>query len=97
MLNEIKAKEENMEKFKFVIKDENGLHARPAGAITSLSKGFKSEISVFCDGKEADAKRLLSLMSLGATCGKTLDFEIWGEDEKTAREELERICKEKLG
>ncbi len=92
-----KAKEEIMKEFKFKIADKNGLHARPAGAITSIAKQFKSEILVFCDGKEADAKRLLSLMSLGAVSGKELSFEIVGEDEEEALSSMKKVCKEKLG
>ena len=86
-----------MKEFRFVIEDKNGLHARPAGAIASSAKQFKSDISVECDGKEGDAKRLLSLMSLGATVGKELHFEISGTDEEAALLEMEKICKEKLG
>lgn len=86
-----------MKKFTLTIKDKNGLHARPAGVITSCAKQFKSAITVTMEGKEADAKRLLSLMSLGATCGKELEFEIVGKDEEEALLELEKISKEKLG
>ncbi len=86
-----------MKEFKFVILDKNGLHARPAGAIASVAKGFESKITICCDGKEADAKRLLSLMSLGATTGKELRFEIEGKDEEETIMAMEKICKEKLG
>ena len=86
-----------MKKFKFIIIDKNGLHARPAGMIASKAKQFKSDIFVYCDEKQADAKRLLSLMSLGAVSGKTLVFEIVGDDEEAASLEIEKICKEKLG
>ncbi|MBQ8546244.1 MAG: HPr family phosphocarrier protein [Clostridia bacterium] len=86
-----------MKEFKFVIKDKNGLHARPAGTITSVAKTFSSKINVICGEKQADAKRLLSLMSLGAVVGKELHFEISGEDEDKASEALEKVCKEKLG
>lgn len=86
-----------MREFKFIIQDKNGLHARPAGAITSVAKSFSSKINVICGEKQADAKRLLSLMSLGAVAGKELRFEISGEDEEKASEALEKACKEKLG
>lgn len=86
-----------MKEFKFIIQDKNGLHARPAGTITSVAKNFSSQIDVFCEGKQADAKRLLSLMSLGAVVGKELCFEISGEDEDQASEALKKVCTEKLG
>lgn len=86
-----------MKEFVFKILDKNGLHARPAGAISAKAKEFSSKITVSTDEREADAKRLLSLMSLGAVSGKELHFHISGEDEEKALEEMKKICFEKLG
>lgn len=79
------------------IKDEHGVHARPAGAIVSCAKKFASEITIRKDGREANAKRLLSVMGLGAKCGELLEFFIDGNDEESAAVELERVCRETLG
>ena len=86
-----------MKELKFVIKDKIGLHARPAGAISATAKCFISNIVVECGGKKADTKRLLSLMSLGATNGMELVFKIEGEDENKAYDAIKEICEEKLG
>lgn len=86
-----------MRELKFKIIDKVGLHARPAGAISAGAKCFKCNIEVECDGKMADAKRLLSLMSLGATSGKILTFKFDGEDEDKAYLAIEMILNEKLG
>ena len=86
-----------MREFRFIIKDKIGLHARPAGAISAMAKCYKSEISVSFGEKKADAKRLLSLMSLGATNGSELVFKINGEDENEAENAIKEICTEKLG
>ena len=75
----------------YIVKAKNGLHARPAGKLSTLAKTFKSEIKIKSKDKEADAKRLLSVMSLGATCGTKLTFIISGEDEKQASKELSSI------
>ena len=48
-----------MEQFTFVIKDKNGMHARPAGAFVNEAKKFSSSVTVIKDGKEANGKRLL--------------------------------------
>ena len=84
-----------MRSFKFTIEEKNGLHARPAGMISSESKKFKSQITIKNGEKEADGKRLLSVMALGARLGSTLEFIIDGEDEEIAeaaiRSVLERI------
>ena len=58
-----------MKEFTYSIEDKNGMHARPAGALANCAKRYTSSVKVFANGKEADAKRLLSLMSLGAVCG----------------------------
>ena len=81
-----------MREFRYVVEDKNGLHARPAGMLAAVCKTFESEIKVDALGKEADGKRLLSLMSLGAKCGTELHFKINGSDEvlaeKTIKEHL---------
>ena len=67
-----------MQSFDYTLGCVGGLHARPAGAIVSAAKRFSSDILIrklSPDGaKEADAKRLISLMSLGARKGDTITF-----------------------
>ena len=72
-----------------VITNASGLHARPAGQLATFAKRFSSDIRVKANGKEADGKRLLSLMSLGATHGTELCFCITGDDEEHAQTALE--------
>ena len=86
-----------MKEFHYTIKDPNGMHARPAGKLATFAKQFDASITVRYLEKEADAKRLLSLMSLGASCGGELHFCIDGKEEARAAEALERFCKESWG
>ena len=72
------------------VKDEHGIHARPAGVLVNCAKKFSSEITVKKGDKEANAKRLLSVMGLGAKHGETLEFIIEGNDEKEAETKLLR-------
>jgi phosphocarrier protein len=81
-----------MKQFSYQIEDPNGMHARPAGALATFAKRFVSDIRISAGEKEADAKRLLSLMSLGATLGTVLQFSVTGEDEELAARELEQFC-----
>lgn len=85
-----------MKEFKYTVNDKNGLHARPAGMLAGLLKGYDSHITVSAMGKEADGKRLLSLMSLGARYGTELIFTINGTDEEIVYEALKKHCEEKL-
>ncbi len=81
-----------MKQFTCKIKDENGMHARPAGMLATFAKRFDSNIRVMANGKEADGKRLIALMSLGATHGAELTFIIEGSDEETAAESIKEFC-----
>jgi phosphocarrier protein len=87
----IKCKGENMKELVFEIKDKIGLHARPAGLLSENARKFSCDIIIRCDGKEANAKRLLSVMSLGASYGKVLSFVFDGEDENEALDGLEEL------
>ncbi len=86
-----------MKEFSYTITDPNGMHARPAGKLATFAKQYTSQIKVEYNGKEADGKRLLALMSLGAVCGTQLKFTISGDDEESAAHGLESFCKEKWG
>ena len=82
-----------MKSFIYRIEDPNGMHARPAGILAAQAKKFESSITVRFNEKKADAKRLLSLMSLGATHHSELIFEIEGVDEEQALAALENFCR----
>ena len=83
-----------MKQFTYRIEDPNGMHARPAGMLATFVKKFASDVRVRAGEKEADGKRLLSLMSLGAVHGSELTFFITGEDEEKAARELEAFCRQ---
>ena len=90
-----------MQSFNHTIGCTGGLHARPAGAIVNAAKQFSSDVlirKISAEGvKEADAKRLISLMSLGARKGETITFYINGPDEANAAERLRGVCRESVG
>ena len=82
-----------MKEFTYTVVDKDGMHARPAGRLAMCAKQYASDIRVRANGKTADAKRLVSLMMLGAVLGTTLTFCVEGEDEEKAAGELERFCR----
>ena len=85
-----------MKQFTYTIQDPNGMHARPAGALATFAKQFVSDIRVRAGEKEADAKRLLSLMSLGATHGTELVFSVEGVDEEAVVVELDTFFRKQF-
>jgi phosphocarrier protein HPr len=67
------------------------LHARPAAEFVRAAMGFDARIAVGADGREADAKSLLSVLSLGARRGTTLRLRAEGEDAVRAVDAL-AVC-----
>lgn len=85
-----------MKSFTYVIKDETGIHARPAGVLSKLAKNFSSEITIEKDKKSVNVTRLMMLMGLGIKCGDTVTVTIDGEDENEAFEKILAFFKENL-
>lgn len=85
-----------MKTVQYVIQDELGIHARPAGELVKLAKTFSSHIIMKKEGKSGDCKKIFALMGLAVKKGNEITLEIEGEDEEKACEELTRFLKEQL-
>jgi len=73
-----------VKEIEYVIQDEVGIHARPAGQLVSLAKGFTCSIRVQKMEKDADAKSILGIMGLGVNQGDTIKVVFQGVDEDDA-------------
>ncbi len=85
-----------MKTFDYVIKDENGIHARPAGLLVKTAEGFRSAVKISASGKTADAKRIFSVMGLGAKKGQTITVEAEGPDEDEAASAMLKFLSENM-
>lgn len=85
-----------MKKFSYVIKDEIGIHARPAGMLVKEAKKYASKIVLGKNGKQADASKLMAVMGLGVKCGETVEIEITGADEDAACEGIRTFFENNL-
>ena len=85
-----------MKEFQYVIKDEAGIHARPAGMLAKEAKNFKSKITLVGNGREADALRLMAVMSLGLKQGAEMTVRVEGEDEEQAAEAMKAFLEATL-
>ena len=85
-----------MKSFNYVVKDEVGIHARPAGLLVKEAKKYESKIVISKDGKKADASKLMAVMSLGVKCGQTVEVTVEGADEDTACEGIRTFFEENL-
>ena len=68
----------------FVVKNETGLHARPASLFVQKAAKYKSTIKVKKDGKEANAKSIISVLSLGTSFGSEITIIADGPDAEEA-------------
>ena len=78
-----------MKTFSYTIKDEVGIHARPAGLLAKKAKEFESVVTIEKDGKTAAATKLMSVMGMGIKCGDTVNVTVNGADEEKAAAEIE--------
>ena len=85
-----------MKSFDYVIKDELGIHARPAGLLVKEAKKFVSKIVLSKDGKTAEATKLMAVMSLGVKQHQKITVTLEGDDEDTAIVAMQKFFEEQL-
>lgn len=85
-----------MRTFTYIIKEETGIHARPAGLLTKEARKYESKITVHANGKSADATKLMALMTLGVKCADAVEVTVEGSDEERAYEGLQVFFEQNL-
>lgn len=82
-----------MYKREIEVKNETGLHARPASMFVNLAGTFKSKIELQRLGGEDlyNAKSIIMLLSLGLEQGEKAILSAEGEDEKQAVDALAEL------
>ncbi len=85
-----------MKEFKYIIKDKEGIHARPAGLLVKAAAVFPCTVTICKGEKEVDAKRIFGVMGLGAKCGEEITIKADGEKEEEAIKELSKFLEENL-
>lgn len=85
-----------MKQFTYTIKDELGVHARPAGLLVKLAKKYASKVTIEKNGKICDMRKLMAVMGLGIKQGETITVTVEGEDETVAAEEIAAFLNENV-
>ena len=75
-----------MKEFQYTVKDACGIHARPAGLLVKVVKGFSSTATLEKNGKTCDLRKLMALMGMG----------VKGEDEDAAAEAIQKFLSENV-
>lgn len=85
-----------MRKFTYKIKDELGIHARPAGMLAKAAKVLDSEITVSLGDKSAGASKLMAVMGLGIKQGDEITVTVNGGDETQAENAMREFFEKNL-
>ena len=68
------------------VTNPEGVHARPADMIVKAAARFRSQITIIRGYERIDTKSILSILTIGATCGTVLTIEANGPDAEEAIE-----------
>lgn len=94
---------------KLLVKAHLGLHARAAAKLVRLASGFQSRVrlrrvdggpgatSSATSNEGVDAKSILSVLMLAATCGTQLEASAEGIDEEAAMNAIDELFAEGFG
>ena len=74
-----------------IVNNGTGLHARPATLLVKKASSFKSDVSIEFNGKIANVKSLIGVLSLGVTKGANITVTASGDDETLAAEEIAKL------
>lgn len=74
-----------------IIRNSQGLHARPAALFVQIANKFNSDITVSKDGEKVNGKSIMGLMMLAAGCGSEIEIEAEGEDAARTVDQLEQF------
>jgi phosphocarrier protein HPr len=80
----------------FIVKNDKGLHTRPATEIVKCLAKFKSNITLQYGELTVNAKSLLGVMMLAAECGAKVNVEVTGEDAKECLKTLLELAEQKF-
>ena len=74
-----------------VIRNTQGLHARPADMFARLARQFQSRIELVRDDRRVEASSIIDLLTLGAAQGTELILVAEGDDAEEAVEALAKL------
>jgi phosphocarrier protein HPr len=83
-----------------VVRNSQGLHARPAIQFAQLANQFASRVTVLTGGEEpaeADGKSVVQMIMLAATQGTPLRIEADGDDAEAAVAKLSELVEDNFG
>jgi phosphocarrier protein HPr len=86
-----------MPEIRLTVRHEVGLHARPAALFVQTAKKFNCDIEATFGERQANAKSILNVLTLGANQGAVISIRAEGEDARQALEALEALVESNFG
>lgn len=80
----------------FKILNEEGMHARPAGAFVKIASEFTSTVEIKANGLTKNGKSIMGLMSLGLSKDSEITVVTKGDDEAAAMTKLATLIENKF-
>jgi phosphotransferase system HPr (HPr) family protein len=90
-------KEPCMPEIVLTVTHKAGLHARPAALFVQTANKFHSTIKVLHGDREANAKSIMGVLTLGASQGAVVTVQADGEDADQALSDLRRLVESNFG
>ncbi|EET60590.1 phosphocarrier protein HPr family protein [Marvinbryantia formatexigens DSM 14469] len=81
----------------FVIRNQAGLHLKPAAMLCTEAIKYKSSVTLFSADTETNAKSVLSVLSACVKCNDSITLSCDGPDEEEALENLGKLIMSGLG
>lgn len=82
--------EQRIEK-KIIVKNKQGLHARPAALFVQLANKFDAQITIVKADQEVNGKSIMGILMLAAERGSEITIIAEGKDAKEALGALEAL------
>ena len=74
-----------------IIKNKQGLHARPAAMFVQIANKFNSNIEIMKGKQKVNGKSIMGIMMLEAGSGSKIVITASGDDAEQAVNELEKL------
>ncbi|WP_026661239.1 HPr family phosphocarrier protein [Butyrivibrio sp. AC2005] len=82
---------------KITVKNEQGMHMRPASLLSQKATPFDSNVKILFNGNSYDCKSVMFLMSACIKCGSEIELQCDGPDEEKALAELSEFIESGMG
>ena len=80
----------------FIVINDKGLHTRPSTELVKCATSFRAQITLYYQDLVVNAKSLLGILTLAASCGARIEIEAVGEDAAEAVAHLIELARNKF-